>query len=582
MKSTNQYDVILLGSGLGNTTLATILAKEGFKTLIVEKGTHPRFAVGESMVFRSTLWYWILGQIYNIPELGNLANLDEISTKVSPRCGSKLTFGFLYHREGQVQKPEESNRLIPPILKLLNEAHLYREDIDLYLLNTAIKYGADYLEKCEVVNLEISDAFGVSLTTDSGNLYTGRYLVDGAGFRSPLADKLNHRLGKDDLKTHSRAIFSHFDNVPAYDDLVAAGTFPKHSAKWHEGTLHHVFDGGWMWVIPFDNHDRTKNTGCSVGLMLDPRKYPLNKDISPKEEFFRFIQRYPSMAKHMEKATPTMDFIRTDRIQYGSEYSAGPRYCQLSHGFSFIDPIFSRGIIRTMESIYVLAPKLMEALRTDDFSMDKFEYLNDMQTNQMQVTDLLVSNAYRSMANYTMWNALLQQWVGNELASAIYMLRRCFLSLQNKDISPLLDLEEVHYNGKGTCFSKEMTEIYHLHSAQLDRAETGEISYEEAAKPIYKALSEQWFLPYNLFSWGDPMARHADFGRPDQLLGLLIWGKTKPTKAQQQMMTSLPIPTLLKLELQGVFKKRRLRKKPLCNIPEKPRVLVESPQLEVA
>ena len=23
-----------------------------------------------------------------------------------------------------------------------------------------------------------------------------------------------------------------------------------------EGTLHHVFEGGWLWVIPFNNHHR--------------------------------------------------------------------------------------------------------------------------------------------------------------------------------------------------------------------------------------------------------------------------------------------------------------------------------------
>jgi tetracycline 7-halogenase / FADH2 O2-dependent halogenase len=570
MQATASYDLILLGSGLGNTTLASIMAKQGFKVLILEQGSHPRFAVGESLVFRSALWAWILGRTYDVPEIAYLSSLEDISTKMSPRCGSKLTFGFLYHREGREQIPSESNRLIPPVLKLLSESHLYREDVDLYLLNTAIKYGADYLEKCDIADIDLERPDGVRVTTADGLVFDGRYLVDGAGFRSPLAEKLDHRLPEEeDLKTHSRAIFSLFENVPAYDDLVPEGTFPKHTSKWHEGTLHHVFDGGWMWVIPFDNHKRTTNKQCSVGLMLDPRKFPMQKDMSPQEEFFSFIQRFPSVARHMQHAKPTMKFIRTGRIQYGSQFCAGPRYCQLHHAFSFIDPLFSRGIIRTMESIYALVPRLREALLDNDFSMERFEYLNEMQTAQMRFTDKLVSNAYRSMANYSMWNALLHQWMGNELASAVFMLRRCFLSMKTGSLAPLQNLEEVSHAGKSNLFNNQMQAIYELHSRQLDRAEAGEISYEEAAMPVFEELAKKEFLP-PLYGWSDPKATHADFAPPQALLKLLIWGKTIPSASIRKNMTDLSASTILKMEVKGARLKRKKQKMPLCAPPPPP------------
>jgi FADH2 O2-dependent halogenase len=49
---------------------------------------------------------------------------------------------------------------------------------------------------------------------------------------------------------------------------------PGMKHMWHDGTLHHIFDGGWFWIIPFDNHKKSQNSLCSIGLMLDCRKYP--------------------------------------------------------------------------------------------------------------------------------------------------------------------------------------------------------------------------------------------------------------------------------------------------------------------
>ena len=49
MKTKNsQYDVIVLGSGIGGATLSSILARHGLSVLMIDSGSHPRFAVGEA------------------------------------------------------------------------------------------------------------------------------------------------------------------------------------------------------------------------------------------------------------------------------------------------------------------------------------------------------------------------------------------------------------------------------------------------------------------------------------------------------------------------------------------------------
>ena len=43
-----QYDVAILGAGFEGSMLGTILACNGAKVVIIDAGTHPRFALGES------------------------------------------------------------------------------------------------------------------------------------------------------------------------------------------------------------------------------------------------------------------------------------------------------------------------------------------------------------------------------------------------------------------------------------------------------------------------------------------------------------------------------------------------------
>jgi FADH2 O2-dependent halogenase len=89
------YDVAVLGSGIAGSTLAAILGRLGFRVLLLEKGTHPRFAVGEAMQPQSSMLMWILGERFDVPEIGNISSSEKILTRVTRICGIKKTFGFL-------------------------------------------------------------------------------------------------------------------------------------------------------------------------------------------------------------------------------------------------------------------------------------------------------------------------------------------------------------------------------------------------------------------------------------------------------------------------------------------------------
>lgn len=560
-----RYDTIILGAGIAGTILATILAKHGHSVLLIEKGRHPRFAIGESLVVRASMWLWILGKRYDIPEITHLSHIDTIARHVSPGCGFKQSFGFLYHREGQEQQPAESNKLIPPVLHFISDSHLFRQDTDQYMAQVAQQYGADYRDLTDVTDISFGED-GVEVWTADGESYAGRYLVDGTGYRSPLAERADPA----GIKTQSRSIFTHMKDVPPYEEIPPAEQLPGAdlSYSWYQGTLHHVFDGGWMWVIPFDNHQQTSSDLCSVGFMLDPRKFPADETLSPQEEFEAIAARFPTIARHLRGAKAVRPYTRTGRIQYTSTSSVGPRHFILHHAHSFIDALYSRGMIRSFETLYALSGRLLDALRDDDFSIERFGYLDEMQTFQFRRTDQLVSNAYRSMADYGMWNAWLHLWVGNELLSAIYLWRRALKFMQSGDRRHLEGLDERPKPGMGAPFAAGVQALYDLCESLLDRAEAGELSYKAAAGELLGAMRAADFLPHPAFAFGDAGATHADFVPQATLAKVILWGKFRAPAAMRREVFDLPLSTIMKLEVGARVKPLLRKREPWQPAPE--------------
>ena len=123
-----------------------------------------------------------------------------------------------------------------------------------------------------------------------------------------------------------------------------------------------VFERGWFWVIPFNNHPLSTNPIISVGLTIDPRRYPKPPNMSPEQEFNEFVNLYPSVAEQFKDGKAVRPWVSTERLQYSSKQTIGHRYCLMSHASGFVDPLFSRGMFNTVEVIQTLVDPLLEAL----------------------------------------------------------------------------------------------------------------------------------------------------------------------------------------------------------------------------
>src|SRR5437588_7766930 len=229
-----RFDVAILGSGIAGSMLGAVLARNGLSVLVVDAGSHPRFAIGESTIPYTLVALRTIAERYGVPEIKTLATFDNCTRIIGRTCGVKKHFGFLLHHEGQAQDPREVNQFNTP--RLLHEAtHLYRQDTDAYLLYVAVQYGCIVRQNLRVADLEFDDA-GVVLHGVAGEEYRARYVVDASGFRSPLADKLSLREDPCRFKHHSRSMWNHVVDIARTDDLFDHAAADRPPVPWYEGT----------------------------------------------------------------------------------------------------------------------------------------------------------------------------------------------------------------------------------------------------------------------------------------------------------------------------------------------------------
>ncbi|XWN30171.1 MAG: tryptophan 7-halogenase [Devosia sp.] len=508
------WDIAIAGCGIASTILGTILAKHGLSVILVEKGEHPQFAIGESTIPQTSLMLKSLSLRHGIPELDALTSFETVSRTVARTCGQKSNFGFVFQRPHANHDPDECHQLGVARTNF-RESHLYRQDVDAYLLQTAIRYGCKVHQKTGISDIVFGED-DVTITTDRGFSVKARCFVDGSGYVSLLARKLGIRDAEPRLATHTRTLFTHMIDVRPYDEAVPEGTAPPKLTPWHHGTLHHIFREGWMWVIPFNNHEDHINGVVSVGLQLDPRVRPKPVDMDPFDEFQSIIADYPSIVSQFRDAKPIREWISSGRLQYTSSTNVGDRWCLLSHSSDFIDPLFSRGLSNSMEIINLAAQLLLDGARKGDFSEKQLAPLRTLQRETATWNDRLVHGAYTSFRDFELWNAWFRFW-GLSQTYGVLRLARAFTDFERTgDVAAFEHLDNSVLPGALTPDHPQIAELMLEAYGAIEDVEADRINPAEAAARIFAVYDKVENLPPN-FAYTDPSVHFGRQGLTAQL-----------------------------------------------------------------
>jgi FADH2 O2-dependent halogenase len=431
VKTRTDTDVIILGSGLAGSIAALCLQRQGLEVTLIDQGTHPRFALGESTTTPSSLWLRLLAEKFGVPELLNIASAESLTRFVAPTSGVKNNFGFLYHRAGE-DRPECAWQAIIPQAHLseyehekqpaYNEMHYFRQDVDAWLWFTALAEGVTGRSATRVERVDFDDQGVAVALSGGGETLRGRFLIDASGYRSPVAAALDLRDPLPRMRTNSRTMFTHMIGVQHFEDLKAV---PDSMAPWSQGTLHHFFDGGWLWVIPFDNHVASRNRLCSVGLSFDNRRYPKPEGRSVEAEWTGFLERFPGIGRQFRDAVPVRPWVATRRLQYSSRQCVGDRWFLTSHATGAVDALYSMGNINTFQTLATGLSLVLQACAEDSFDRDRLQPLQEVTESLLHFQDSIVYGSYVSFRA----PELLKTWIALWSLTDTARIRRVLMPL---------------------------------------------------------------------------------------------------------------------------------------------------------
>ena len=396
----SHVDVAVVGSGFAGSILARVLARLGLSVALIERGRHPRFALGESSTPLAALALERLARRYDLPDLHALAAWGRW-TRTFPHLlrGLKRGFTFYPHRPGEPWAGGPESRLLVAASPsdAISDTHWLRADVDRHLAERAAAEGVDYRDEAELETIELG-ADGARLAGRRGEhpfTLAARVVIDASGPRGFLATRLPVPTALDRMATDSGLVFSHFEGAKLFAEVAAEAGRSLSSGPYPDdwAALHHVLDAGWMYVLRFD--DGLTSAGfllrgdAGLGtswLAAEP----------PEAAWRRLLDRYPTVAAQFRDARPVRPIGAQPRIQHRLAHAAGPGWALLPHAYAFVDPLFSTGIAWSLLGIERLA-RLFEAGLPGPEDLDRYARLLDAEADRI---DRLVRGAYLAMPDF--------------------------------------------------------------------------------------------------------------------------------------------------------------------------------------
>lgn len=399
------YQVVVVGSGFGGSLMAMIARRLGFTTALIERGTHPRFAIGESSTPLANLSLEEIAADFNLPQIRPLCKWGSWQREL-PRigCGLKRGFTFYHHEFNRrfAPDPDRERQLLVGASPNdeIADTHWYRPDFDHFLVEQAQSLGVDYFDET-MLDKAGEEAVGMSLSgTRSGQTiqFKAGFVIDATGPRGFLSRTLKLPEAYIDDYPATQALFSHFENVgPLPESFSVAGQSPPYPAE--SAAVHHVFPCGWIWVLKFNNGITSAGVAATDALANE-------LDFARGESAWReLLKRLPSLEEIFRPSRATVPFIHSPRVAYRSGVAVGKRWAMLPSAAGFVDPLLSTGFPLTLLGVTRIAQLLRQHWGQTSLAFELKAY-ERITFEELDAAAQLVGALYANMDRFPMFQDL--------------------------------------------------------------------------------------------------------------------------------------------------------------------------------
>ncbi len=511
------FDLAIIGSGFAGTLLARALRARGQRVLVLERGHHPRFALGESTTPLAGFALERLAHRYGLADLRALSTHGRwLAGLPHLRRGLKRGFTFYQHHRDEPYRnsTENDHRLLVAASPddHLADTHWLRQDVDHHLVRRALAEGVDLRQGTEVLAVvSESSEFALHLRGDDGReTIRARVVVDASGPAGvlPRSFDLEHL----EPRLSSGLLFGHFAEVPSFVELAreTANLGPGPYAD-ENAAVHHLLDIGWLYALPFDHGV------VSAGLVLRNDR-PMPRGLTaeqlaaePHAAWCELLAPFPTLARQLANARPLEGVRYQPRIQHRFGRAAGRGWFLLPHTFAFFDPLFSTGIAWSLLAV----ERLADLLAGGWGSWREYDRLLRREAEQIE---RLISCAYQAIGDFRLFRAV----------SFLYFATVSFQEVRQRIFEPGPNSPPFAWEGFLGAGEPRLRQLFHETLEHL-RAPNG--SNEATARWI-----EEQIAPWNIAGLADP-TRHNLY--PLDLAGLVdrshLLGLTR-----KDLMAALP------------------------------------------
>ena len=341
MNTHHTYDIIVIGGGPAGSTVATLVAEQGHRVLLLERATTPQFKIGESLIPAT---YWTFKRLGMLEKLRTSHFPQKYSVQFYSRTGKGSTPFYFFQTN-----PHES----------AVTWQVLRSEFDEMLLDNAkeksvaVRRGVGVRE----VLFEGDTATGVVTQNTDGTRETlhATVIVDSTGQRSLIGRQLNLNTIEPNLKMAS--LFTHYVGGHRDEGIDEGATLILHTEE----------KDSWFWSIPLPYNRTSIGVVGELDYLLQNRR-DADGRLDTEKIFTEELNKCLPLKQRLEGAKQLLPIQTTKDFSYRASRIAGNNWVLVGDAFGFLDPVYSTGLFLALKSGEMAADAIIEAFQKDDFS----------------------------------------------------------------------------------------------------------------------------------------------------------------------------------------------------------------------
>ncbi len=338
------YDVIVIGGGPAGSTVATLVAQQGYRVLLLERDSNPRFKVGESLIPAS---YWTFERLGMLEKLEASHFPKKYSVQFYSQSGKASAPFYFYEND-----PHESSMTW----------QVLRSEFDDMLLENALEKGVEIRRGVSVhsVLLEKDQAVGVrakSPNTGSVDL-PAKVIADSTGQSALISRRL--KINDTEPELRKASIYTHFEGGIRDEGIDEGATLILHTEN----------KDSWFWYIPLPYNRVSVGVVGSIDYLLQDRR-SAGAQLDAEAIFKAELEKCPALKWRIDNAKQLFPVKTTKDFSYRAQQIAGNGWVLVGDAFGFLDPVYSTGLFLALKSGEMAADAINDALESGDLSGER-------------------------------------------------------------------------------------------------------------------------------------------------------------------------------------------------------------------